>query len=297
MTASPAPFRAPRTCLTVPGSSTAMLRKAASLAADQVILDLEDSVAPDEKEQARANVVAALADDRWGDRMLSVRVNAVGSETGLRDLEAVGRSDRLETVVLPKVESPEDLESAERALGDGVGLEPLIETARGLAGVEAIAAATGRVAALVFGPLDMSASLGLSSLRGDGAEGYPGDPWHYARFRILVAARAVGARAVDGPFPVIDDADGLRRSAATARAIGYDGKWVIHPSQIDVVNEAFTPTLAELERAKAVLRAYDDAVREGGRGAVRLGALMVDEATRKVASAVVARARVAGVDG
>jgi citrate lyase subunit beta/citryl-CoA lyase len=154
--------------------------------------------------------------------MVSVRVNPVGSTDGILDLEAVAGSGRVETVVIPKVEASEDLMTAGEVLAPGVGLEPLIETARGLANVEAIATATERVAALVFGPLDMSASLGLSALHGDGVEGYPGDPWHYARFRILVAARAAGARVVDGPFAVVDDLDGLRRSSATARALGYD---------------------------------------------------------------------------
>lgn len=273
-----------------------MLDKAVELGADQVILDLEDSVAPSDKVAARANVAAAL-DGRWGERIVSVRINEVGSPLAAADLDAIVGSERLDTVVVPKVAATGDLDTVTVALertASSVGLEALIETALGLRDVGAIAS-TGRLAALVFGPLDMSASLGLGELHGAGAEGYPGDPWHYARMHILVAARAAGVRAVDGPYPLLGDEEGLRRSATVARALGYDAKWVIHPSQIEPVNEIFTPTPEEIERAERVLAAYQDQLGSSGGGSARIGDLMVDEATRKVAVSIVERARSAGL--
>src|SRR3990172_2338009 len=286
---------APRSCLTVPGSSGKMLEKAVDLPADQVILDLEDSVAADAKDEARAMVLQALGDPRWGERVLSVRVNVVGTPAGRADLAALRTAPRVDTVVVPKVGAVEDVQTVVEELEGGVGVEALIETAGGLVACESIAIASPRVAALVFGPLDMGASVGVHSLDGLDAEGYPGDVWHAARFRILVAARAAGARAIDGPFPVIGDEPRLRESAARSRALGYDGKWVIHPSQIDVVNEVFTPTSDEIERALEVVRSYEKATKGGGRGAARLGDLMVDEASRKVADRMLSRARAAGL--
>lgn len=272
-----------------------MLAKALDLPADQVILDLEDSVAVDAKDEARTMVLEALGDPRWGERMLSVRVNGVGTPAGRADLAALRAAPRVDTVVIPKVGSIEDIGAVDEALEGGVGIEALIETAGGLVHCESIAAASPRVAAVIFGPLDMGASVGVQSLDGLDAEGYPGDVWHAARFRILVAARAAGARAIDGPFPVIGDEPRLREASTRSRALGYDGKWVIHPSQIDVVNEVFTPTSDEIDRALEVVRSYEEAAGGGARGAARLGDLMVDEASRKVADRLLSRARAAGL--
>jgi citrate lyase subunit beta/citryl-CoA lyase len=199
-------------------------------------------------------------------------------------------------VVVPKVGSAEEVRDVVEALGPrDAGVEAQIEDARGLAAVEEIARASGRLVTLVFGPVDLAASLGIRAFAGDGPDGYPGDVWHYARFRILVAARAAGVFAVDGPILVLDDPERVRASAALAAATGYDGKWVIHPSQIDPVNEAFTPGREELDAALAVLGALDDAAEHEGRGAVGIGALMLDEASRRVAQRIVDRGRAAGL--
>lgn len=269
-----------------------MLDKSRGLAADQVMIDLEDSVAPDAKDDARARAIAELTQGGWGDRMVSLRVNPPGSEAGRRDLDVLAAAvPTVDTIVVPKVGSTDDLLAVRTALGarPDVGLEALVETAGGLANVESIASADGLVA-LVFGPLDLAASLGVPAFDGDRADGYPGDLWHAARFRILVAARAAGVVAIDGPLPVLDDPERLRAAAELAAAMGYDGKWVIHPRQIEVVNAAFTPTREAFDRALAVLGVLD------GAGAVGLDGLMVDEATRRVAERVVARGRAAGLD-
>jgi citrate lyase subunit beta/citryl-CoA lyase len=273
-----------------------MIDRSRTLPADQVMLDLEDAVAADQKDAARAAALAELERGGWGDRLVSIRVNAVGSEVGRRDLQALSTTrGRLDTVVVPKVGSAAQVRVVAEALGAlDAGIEAQIEDATGLAAVEEIANATERLVALVFGPIDMGASLGIRAFAGDGPEGYPGDVWHHVRFRILVAARAAGLAAVDGPSLVLDDLDRVRASAALAAASGYDGKWVIHPSQVGVVNEVFTPTADELEAALSVLSALEEAA-AGGQGAVGAGSIMLDEASRRMAERVVARARAAGM--
>jgi citrate lyase subunit beta/citryl-CoA lyase len=268
-----------------------MLARSRELDADQVMLDLEDSVAAAAKDEARATAVAELERGGWGRRIVSVRVNAVGSDAGVRDLEALAPlRGSIDTVVVPKVESPEQVRAVAAAVAD-VRLEVLIETARGLANVEGIAAASGRVEALVFGPIDMAASLGVPALDDRGPD-HPDDVWLYARMRILVAARAVGAFAVDGPVVALGDDERLRSAAERARACGYDGKWVVHPSQIPIVNEVFTPTEAEVSAARAVIAALEADAE--GRGALRLEGAMIDEASRRAAERILARARAAG---
>jgi citrate lyase subunit beta/citryl-CoA lyase len=267
-----------------------MIAKSRQLDADQVMLDLEDSVAAADKDEARQTAIAELERGGWGERIVSIRVNAVGTEAGDRDLEAVGSTSRSsDTVVVPKAETPEHIRVVAEAIPN-VGIEALIETATGLVEVEAIASATDRVEALVFGPIDLAASLGVPALDDRPAEG--GDVWHYARMRILIAARAVGAFAIDGPVVALEDEERLRSSAALARAHGYDGKWVIHPWQIPIVNEVFSPTEAEIRAAQEIL----DALRgdPAGRGAVVMDGAMIDEASRRAAERVLARARGAG---
>jgi citrate lyase subunit beta/citryl-CoA lyase len=264
-----------------------MIAKSRELGADQVMLDLEDSVAAADKDEARLAAVTELERGGWGERIVSIRVNAVGTEAGDRDLEDVASvSASIDTVVVPKAESVEHLRVVADAIPN-VGLEALIETATGLVEVEAIASATDRVEALVFGPIDLAASLGVPALDDRPVEG--GDVWHYARMRTLVAARAVGAFAIDGPVVAVEDEGRIRSSAALARAHGYDGKWVIHPSQIAIVNEVFSPTEAEIRAAQEIL----DALRgdPAGRGAVMMAGAMVDEASRRAAERVLARAR------
>jgi citrate lyase subunit beta / citryl-CoA lyase len=201
---------------------------------------------------------------------------------------------------VPKVEGPDDVAAVADAVARHeprvgawlpVRLQVLIESAKGLANVERIAASSDRLEALIFGPADMAASLGMPALSAGGLlPDYPGDHFHYAKSRMLVAARAAGLHAVDGPHLAIDDLDGCRAGALRARALGFDGKWVVHPSQIDIVNDAFTPTREEYDRALEILAAYERATDEGV-GAVRMGAEMIDEASRKMAEGLVARGR------
>lgn len=252
-----------RSCLTVPGDDEAKLAKAAGVDADEVILDLEDAVAPERKDVARELVERAVAELDWRAATVAIRVNR-GSED---DLELVLRA-RPDVVVLPKVESPDELDDLP------VPAEAQIETARGLVECERIAAARG-LEALVLGPGDLAASLGVPELSiGDGAH------VGYALTRVAVAGRAFGLAVVDGPYVKLGDTDGLRASAERSRALGYDGKWCIHPAQVEVCNEVYAPTDEEIARARQLL---------GLGGVARVGDEMVDEANRRMAEAILAR--------
>jgi citrate lyase subunit beta / citryl-CoA lyase len=273
-----------RSCLSVPASSERMLAKAAELAADEVVLDLEDSVVPDRKDEARAAAVAALRSTEWGDRSVAVRINPLSSRWGSDDVAALA-DEPLGSLVVPKVERAEDLVAMARLLGDReLGLQALIETSAGLVEVREIARATPRLEALITGYADLAASLG----RAHGAD-YPGDRWHHVRETVLHAARAAGLQAIDGPHLEVADLDGLRTEAGWAHALGFDGKWALHPCQIEPLNEIFSPSAEELERAAAVL----DALAGAEAGAAILDGEMVDEASRKLAAQVVARAEAA----
>jgi citrate lyase subunit beta/citryl-CoA lyase len=303
-------FRPRRTTLAVPASSPRFLAKARELPADEVFLDLEDAVAPAEKDRSRAAVVAALREGGWGERIRAVRVNDVRTSWAYRDVVDVVEQagSWIDAIVLPKVSGPLDvswldilLGQIERAAGlpEGqIGIEAQIEDAAGLAGVDAIAAASARLEALVFGPADFMASLGMQSLTvGAPPEQYRGgDAFHYAHLRILVAARANGLQAIDGPFAAIRDTDGLRASAASAAALGFDGKWVLHPGQVDVVNAAFSPSQAAYDRAELIIEAYEYYTTVQRRGAAMLDGEMIDEASRKLALVAAARGRAAGLD-
>jgi citrate lyase subunit beta / citryl-CoA lyase len=268
--------RARRSCLTVPASSPRMLAKAATLPADEVIVDLEDGVAVEQKESAREHLHAAAARGT-----LAVRINGVRTPWWEDDLEAVAAA-RPDVVAVPKVESRDEVTAVVELLPPGVGLEVQIETARGLVEAERIAAVDAPLEALVFGPGDFAASLGVPVLTiGAGS-------WEYALARISVAAHAYGLQAIDGPYADLADLDGLRRTASLALAHGFDGKWVVHPDQIEPVNEIFTSTPAEVERARRILAADD--------GAVLVEGKMVDAATKRLAEAVLARA-IGGVLG
>ena len=246
-----------------------MIAKAARLSADEIVVDLEDGVPPEAKEQARGRLGDASAAGT-----LAVRVNGLRTPWWRDDLAAV--AERVpDVVVVPKVESVDDVHAVASLLPEGVGLEVQIETARGLVEVERIAAAGGPLEALVFGPGDFAASIGVPVLT-IGAGGFD-----YALARISIAAHAYGLQAVDGPYATLGDLDGLRASAARALAHGFDGKWVVHPEQIEAVNDAFTPSDEELERAQRILATAD--------GAVRLDGDMVDVATKKLAATVLAR--------
>jgi citrate lyase subunit beta/citryl-CoA lyase len=292
----------------VPGSNPRFIDKAPAIGADEVFLDLEDAVAPSEKIPARARVAAAVRDGDWGETVVCIRVNSWSSPWTTGDvLDAVGAaSARLDTVMLPKVERAAEvvaldlvLTQLERNSGLPVGhlgIEAQIESARGLIAAEEIAASSPRVEALVLGPVDMSASMGMPSLAGGlDIPGYPGDYFHYVLVRILMAARAAGVQAVDGPYVRIRDLDGLRGYAARAQVLGYDGKWSLHPDQVPVLNEVFSPSAAQYARAWEVIDAYREATERGGRGAVTLGEEMIDEASARAARAVVARGERAGM--
>jgi citrate lyase subunit beta/citryl-CoA lyase len=305
-------YRARRSCLAVPASSERFLAKARDLPADEVFLDLEDAVAPAAKETARRNAVAALTSGRWRAGVRAVRINDATTRWAYRDVIEVaeGAPGDVDVIVLPKVTSPDhvtwldllltQIEQATEGRGGPparrIGIEAQIEDARGLAAVDAIAAASGRLEALVFGPADFMASLGMRSLEvGVQPPGYAGDAFHYALMRILVAARAHGLQAIDGPYLKIRDVDGFRRAAASAAALGYDGKWVLHPGQIDAANEVFAPGQAEYDRAEQILDAYSRATTVDQRGAVMLGDEMIDEASRKLAAGLAAKGRAAGL--
>jgi citrate lyase subunit beta / citryl-CoA lyase len=284
----------------VPAASPRFLAKARTLPVDEVILDLEDSAAPAVKEQARAAAVAALRAGGWGDRLVAVRVNDATTGWAYRDVIEVveGAGESLDVVMLPKVTGPDQiawldllLGQLERATGQPpgrIGIEAQIENAAGLRAVDAIAASSARLRTLIYGPGDLSASLGTRSLViGGQPAGYAGgDAYHYVLMRILVAARAAGLQAIDGPYAAIGDAAGLRAAATSSAALGFDGKWVVHPSQVDIVNEVFTPDKDEYERAVGILDAYQ----RSADGATTLDGEMIDEATRKMAQAVIARA-------
>ena len=288
-----------------------MLDKAQGLDADEVFLDLEDAVAPEAKDSARDNVVRALRDGDWSGKTVAVRVNDWTTIWTHRDVvdvvAAVG--DRLDTLILPKADTAHhvaalDLLLAQVETANGldlgrIGLEVQIESARGLLDIDAIATASRRVEALVFGPADFMASINMRSLVvGEQPPGYDdGDAYHYALMRILVTARARGVQAIDGPYLQVRDVDGFTRAARASAALGYDGKWVLHPDQIAAGNEVFAPAQADYDRAEAILDAYAHSTSEAGgrRGAVMVGDEMIDEASRKMALVIAAKGRAAGL--
>jgi citrate lyase subunit beta/citryl-CoA lyase len=304
-------LRSRRSCLAVPGSSPRFLEKARTLDADQVFLDLEDSVAPIAKPAARGSVVEALNAGGWGDKVRVVRVNDWTTEWTYRDVVEVveGAGANLDCVMLPKVQTAEQvialdllLTQIEKATGLEVGrlgIEAQIESALGLVNVDAIAAASPRVETIVFGPADFMASINMKSLVvGEQPPDYDvGDAYHYILMRILMAARAHDKQAIDGPYLQIRDVAGFRRVAGRSAALGFDGKWVLHPDQIAAANEVFSPVQSDYDHAENILDAYDHYTSEagGGTGAVMLGDEMIDEASRKMALVISAKGRAAGM--
>ncbi len=299
-----------RSTLSVPGHVAKMHAKALNSPADIVMLDLEDSVPPEAKEKARRQVIATLQSTEARQRVLAVRINALDTPYGYRDLLEVAEAagDRIDTVVVPKVNSAGDIHFIDRLL-DGielhrppehpVGIEASIETAAGLNAVNAIATASDRLRTLVFGIADYAASVGarLVSLSGHGEreeEVYPGHRWHHALSRIIMTAKANDLMAIDAPYGNFKDEAGLARAAGMACALGCDGKWAIHPSQIDVINRVFTPSPEDVDRARRIIEA-DDAARSQGRGAVAVDGRMVDQATVRLARRLEAQARRLGL--
>jgi citrate lyase subunit beta/citryl-CoA lyase len=275
-----------------------MVEKALASDADGVFLDLEDAVAPDDKAGARGEIVRALNELDWRGRPKLFRANALDTPYFYRDLiEVVEQAgDRLDAVMIPKVNRPDDLYAVSVLLSqlelatdlktDKIKVEAQIESADGLTHVDAIARATSRLKALHFGPGDFAASLRMPQtsigVMGEWDEAYPGHRFHYAMQRIMVAARAAGVRALDGPVADYGDEAGLRTSCRVARSLGFDGKWCIHPAQIPVVNEVFSPTETEVEWAKKVVAAYDEA-KSGGSGSVSVDGQMIDAASIRMA--------------
>jgi citrate lyase subunit beta/citryl-CoA lyase len=314
MTTAPAlaparPARSRRTCHAVPGSSERFLAKAAELAADEVFLDLEDAVAEGEKDNAREQVVAALREQEFAAPTVVVRVNGTDTPHYYKDLVAVveGAGDRIAAIMVPKVRTPGDVEMTAKLLTQielatgltpgAIGIEAQIEDATGLIACEAIAAASPRMETLIFGPGDYSAAIGIPITTIGGApDGYPGDHLNYVYSRLVVAARAAGIQAIDGPYAAVKDEEGLRARARLARALGLDGKWTIHPGQIEIVNEVFSPAREEWERAEAMLAAYEDAG-AAGQGAAMFEGEMIDEANRKMAERLAQAGRAAGYGG
>ncbi|HEY2725002.1 MAG TPA: CoA ester lyase [Pseudonocardiaceae bacterium] len=298
------PMRKPRlqrSELAVPGSNPSFIDKAADGAADYVFLDLEDAVAPPDKEQARKNVIAALNDIDWAvkGKTVSVRINGLDTHYMYRDVVDVMEQagDRLHTILVPKVGVAADLYCVEtlidqieqaRGYSTRVGTEALIETALGMANVESIASSGGRLEALHFGVADYAASnrartVSIGGLNPD----YPGDQWHFALSRMTVACRAYGLRPIDGPFGDYSDPDGYRAGARRAAALGCEGKWAIHPSQVALANEIFSPPEAEVTKARQIIEALRKAEAEG-KGAASLDGKMIDAASARMAQTVIA---------
>jgi citrate lyase subunit beta/citryl-CoA lyase len=296
-----------RSCHSVPGSNPRFIEKAQSLPVDMVFLDLEDSVAPKEKEGARKVVAEAVREGTWGDMVVCVRVNDWSTRWTTFDIiEVVSEAGaRLDEIMLPKVENAAQVVAADMVLRQvelqaglpvgHVGIEAQIETATGLINVEEICAASPRLETIIFGPADFAASLEMPVLTG-GVQipEYPGDHFHYVFNKILMAGRANGLQVIDGPYLKIRDIDGLRDYCQRVRTLGYDGKWTLHPDQVPVVNEMFSPTQEQFDRAWDILTAYEQATDVEGKGAVMFGDEMIDEASRKMATKFVKRGERAG---
>src|SRR4029077_15512131 len=297
-----------RSCLSVPASSEKMLAKAPGLPADMVFMDLEDAVAPLEKESARAKAVDAVKNQDWGEKILCVRVNAWDTKWTYGDvIEVVGNAgERLEEIMLPKVQSAAEVIALDLLLTQveinaglphrHIGIEAQIETARGLINVEEICAASPRLETVILGPVDFSASMEMPSLAGGlQIPEYPGDYFHYVFMKILMAGRASGLQVIDGPYVKVRDPEGFREYARRTQILGFDGKWSLPPDQVAILNEVFSPTQEQFDRAWEVLDAYRQATEGERKGAVMLGDEMIDEASRKVAVTLVPGGERAGM--
>jgi malyl-CoA/(S)-citramalyl-CoA lyase len=314
-TIEPATSRLQRSELAVPGSNTALFEKAAKSAADIVFLDVEDAVAPDDKAQARRNVIQGLNEIDWGSKTMMVRINGLDTHYMYRDVvDIVEACPRLDMILIPKTGVAADVYAVDMMVTQietamkrtrRIGFEVLIETALGMANVETIAQSSKRLEAMSFGVADYAASTrarttvigGVNRDSGiltdkdpDGRRAYYWtDPWHAAQTRMMVACRAYGLRPIDGPFGDFGDPDGFKAAANRAAVLGYEGKWAIHPSQIALCNEVFTPSEAELTKAARIMEAMAEAAREG-RGAVSLDGRLIDYASIRMAEALLKKA-------
>ncbi|WP_028581628.1 HpcH/HpaI aldolase/citrate lyase family protein [Desulfogranum japonicum] len=299
-----------RSNLSVPGHVAKMHAKAVECAADVVMLDLEDSVPVDQKEQARLQVIKTLHDYDWSQKTVTVRINSLDTQFGYRDLLEVaeGAGAIIDAIVIPKVNTVSDIHFADHMLNGieiakklqtTIGIEASIETAQGLSNAAEIALASPRIITLVFGIADYSASVGarLVSISGHGEKEedlYPGHRWHYPLSKMVMSAKAAGVMAIDAPYGNFKDADGLRKSAIMTCALGCDGKWAIHPAQIDVINEVFTPASEDITLAQKVLQANERALATG-KGAIAVEGRMVDQATVRMAQQLCSLAKHLGL--
>jgi len=282
-----------------------MIEKAMDLPADLVFLDLEDAVAPAQKEAARKNAIAALNDLDWGTKVRAVRVNGADTRWAYDDVIQVveGAGDKLDVIIVPKPKAARDIWffdtllsqiEIKKGLKNRIGLEALIEESAALSRVEEIAASSTRLEALILGFGDLSASQGVRlGIASDPSLRYPGDMWHFARVRMISACRANGLDAIDGPFGNFRDPEGYRREATWAATLGAVGKWAIHPGQIELANEVFAPTAAEIESAKKMKAAYDAAIRDGA-GAAGAGGMLIDAVVVRIFENVLERAKLSG---
>ena len=302
-------LRPRRSCLAVPGSNPRFLEKAQGLPADQVFLDLEDACAPLVKESARHAIVDALNTGDWSGKTRVVRVNDWSTHWTYRDVVTVteGAGQNLDCIMLPKVQDAAQvtaldllLTQIEKTMGfevGKIGIEAQIENAKGLINVDAIAEASPRLETIIFGPADFMASINMKTLVvGEQPPGYGADAYHYILMRILMAARANDLQAIDGPYLQIRNVDGYREVAGRSAALGFDGKWVLHPDQIAIANELYAPTQADYDHAELILDAYEHHTSEAGgkKGSAMLGEEMIDEASRKMALVIAGKGRAAG---
>lgn len=303
-------FRLQRSELAVPATSEPFFEKAARGPADSLFLDLEDAVAPNRRVEARANAVRALNEVDWGKKTVSVRVNGLTTPWAIADILAVARCPRLDMILLPKVETAGDVVFLDRLLTglelevprtQPLGIEILIETTKGLANVEAIAAASPRLEGIIFGVGDYSIELeNFDTIFGAPnpeyqVAGAQGDQWHFALARIANACRAYGLRPIDGPFTNYGDPEAYRASAIRARALGFEGKWAIHPSQVAIANEIFTPSASQIAWARDIAAKMATAADEG-KGAIGLEGVLIDRAHVLLSGKILRRARVAGLE-
>jgi citrate lyase subunit beta/citryl-CoA lyase len=295
-----------RTQLAVPASDEKMMANAAESDADEVFLDLEDSVAPNAKAEARAPLIEAAREHDWSDKVLSYRINGVDTRWWYDDVIEVlaGAGEFVDDIIVPKVPDASELQTVDDLVtqveanegleAGGVGLEPQIEDGEGMHNVHEIAHSTDRLSCLIFGPGDYAAAMGTPGLDIGQFPDYPGHYWHHALSECNAAAKSAGVPCTDGPYADIDDPEGFRTSAERANMLGCDGKWAIHPSQVEIGNEVFAPDPEVAERARRIVDAYAEAMAEG-KGAVSVDGQMVDEATNKMARDIVDKAEAAGI--
>ena len=292
--------------LSTPGSSERMIEKALGTNADVVFLDLEDAVAPNQKVEARGKVIEALRTLNWGKKTRAFRMNNIETEYAYQDvIEVVERAgEYLDVIIIPKVKAARDVFWVDTLLTQietrlrlkrRIGLEVLIEEVQALINVEEIARSSSRLEAIIFGPGDFSASQGVRMTTiGGTISTYPGDIWHYARSKIVVAARAAGIDAIDGPYADFRNPEGYREEATRSATMGFAGKWAIHPSQIDMANELYSPTKEEVDRARRLEAAYAKAEAEG-LGAVTFDGVMIDAASVRIIRNTIEKANLTGM--